>query len=33
MKYILGANYWGRKWGTEMWRHYDGTEIRGVKAA
>ena len=28
MKYILGANYWGRKWGTEMWRHYDGTEIR-----
>lgn len=28
MKYILGANYWGRKWGTEMWRHYDGAQIR-----
>jgi len=28
MKYLLGANYWGRKWGTEMWLHYDGKEIR-----
>ena len=22
-EYILGANYWSQKWGTEMWRHYD----------
>lgn len=28
MKYMLGANYWGRSWGTEMWLHYDGKEIR-----
>ena len=28
MKYMLGANYWGRRWGTEMWLHYDGAEIR-----
>lgn len=28
MQYILGANYWGRRWGTEMWLHYDGAEIR-----
>ena len=28
MKFMLGANYWGADWGTEMWRHYDGTRIR-----
>jgi len=28
MKYMLGANYWGRRFGTEMWLHYDGAEIR-----
>lgn len=28
MEYMLGANYWGRTWGTEMWLHYDGDEIR-----
>lgn len=28
MQYILGANYWGRRWGTDMWLHYDGAEIR-----
>ncbi|MBR3943154.1 MAG: cellulase family glycosylhydrolase, partial [Clostridia bacterium] len=28
MKFILGANYWGRDWGTEMWLHYDGKKIR-----
>ena len=27
-KYMLGTNYWGRKWGTEMWLHYDGKEVR-----
>ena len=25
---MLGANYWGKTWGTEMWLHYDGDEIR-----
>lgn len=29
MKFILGANYWSSAWGTEMWRHYDGRQIRG----
>ena len=28
MKFMLGVNYWGRDWGTEMWRHYDGEAIR-----
>ena len=28
MKYMLGANYWGRRWGTEMWLHYDKKEVR-----
>ena len=28
MKFMLGANYWGAGWGTEMWLHYDGEEIR-----
>ena len=32
-EYILGVNYWGKQWGTEMWRHYDGKEIRGELAA
>jgi hypothetical protein len=27
-EYILGANYWSQKWGTEMWRHYDKNDIR-----
>ena len=27
-KFILGANYWGFDWGTEMWLHYDGKVIR-----
>lgn len=27
-EYILGVNYWGKQWGTEMWLHYDGKEIR-----
>ena len=27
-EYILGVNYWGKQWGTEMWRHYNGEEIR-----
>ena len=25
---MLGANYWGRRFGTEMWLHYDKKEIR-----
>lgn len=25
---MLGVNYWGRDYGTEMWRHYDGKAIR-----
>lgn len=25
---MLGANYWGKDWGTEMWLHYDGARIR-----
>ena len=28
MKFMLGVNYWGRDYGTEMWRHYDGKAIR-----
>ncbi len=28
MKFMLGANYWGERWGTEMWLHYDPKEIR-----
>ena len=28
MKFMLGANYWGADWGTEMWLHYDGERIR-----
>ena len=28
LKYMLGANYWGRRFGTEMWLHYDGAEVR-----
>ena len=28
MRFILGVNYWGADWGTEMWRHYDGKKIR-----
>ena len=27
-KFMLGCNYWGRDWGTEMWLHYDGAKIR-----
>lgn len=28
MKFMLGANYWGADYGTEMWQHYDGIRIR-----
>ena len=28
MNFMLGANYWGKKWGTEMWLHYDGRDAR-----
>ena len=28
MNFILGVNYWGKDFGTEMWRHYDGEKIR-----
>lgn len=28
MKFMLGANYWGADYGTEMWLHYDGARIR-----
>ena len=28
MKFMLGANYWGADFGTEMWLHYDGAHIR-----
>ena len=28
MEFMLGVNYWGRDYGTEMWRHYDGKAIR-----
>ena len=28
MKFMLGVNYWGRAHGTEMWLHYDGSQIR-----
>lgn len=28
MRFILGVNYWGADYGTEMWRHYDGKRIR-----
>ena len=27
-KFMLGANYWGSEWGTEMWLHYNGKKIR-----
>ena len=27
-QYMLGTNYWGRRYGTEMWLHYDGKEAR-----
>jgi hypothetical protein len=28
MKFMLGVNYWGRDYATEMWQHYDGARIR-----
>jgi len=28
MKFMLGVNYWGRDYATEMWKHYDGKRIR-----
>ncbi|MBR3966161.1 MAG: cellulase family glycosylhydrolase [Clostridia bacterium] len=28
MKFMLGANYWGADYGTEMWLHYNGERIR-----
>ena len=27
-KYLLGCNYWGADYGTDMWRHYDPVRIR-----
>ena len=28
MKFLLGVNYWGRDYATDMWRHYNGERIR-----
>ncbi|MBQ8743242.1 MAG: hypothetical protein IJZ03_09335 [Clostridia bacterium] len=28
MEFMLGVNYWGRDYGTEMWLHYDPQAIR-----
>lgn len=28
IRFMLGANYWSSKWGTEMWLHYNSDEIR-----
>ncbi len=28
IRFMLGANYWGSDWGTEMWLHYDSSKIR-----
>ena len=28
MEFMLGVNYWGRDYGTEMWLHYDKDAIR-----
>ena len=28
MNFLLGVNYWGRDFATDMWRRYDGTRIR-----
>ena len=27
-EYLLGCNYWGADYGTDMWRHYDPVRIR-----
>ena len=28
VKFMLGANYWGSKWATDMWCKYDKESIR-----
>ena len=28
MKYMLGCNYWGSKYGTDMWKHWDEPSVR-----
>ncbi len=28
VKFMLGANYWGSKWATDMWKKYDSESIR-----
>lgn len=28
MNYMIGCNYWGSKWGTEMWANWDAESVR-----
>ena len=28
MKYMIGCNYWGSKYGTDMWKHWDEDSVR-----
>ena len=27
MDYMIGVNYWGSKWGTEMWANWDAESV------
>lgn len=27
MNYMIGCNYWGSKYGTEMWKYWDGQSV------
>ena len=27
MNYMIGCNYWGSKYGTEMWKYWDGESV------
>ena len=27
MEYMIGCNYWGSKWGTEMWANWDAESV------
>ena len=28
MKYMMGCNYWGSKYGTDMWKKWDAESVR-----
>ena len=28
MEYMIGCNYWGSKYGTDMWRYWDEDSVR-----